>query len=73
MHQLVEERLPPEQGVKYPICVAGQERARQKTVAVPGATLASWRRSVTPIIDNTKRCWNGSVASSIQRDLIWSQ
>ena len=25
MHQLiVEERFPPEQGVKYPICVAGQ-------------------------------------------------
>ena len=63
----------PNRECSIPSAWQARERVRQKTVAVPGATLTSWRRSVTPIIEDTKRCWNGSVANSIQRDLIWSQ
>src|SRR5271157_3740017 len=63
----------PNRECSIPFAWQARERVRQKTVAVPGATLTSWRRSVTPIIEDTKRCWNGSVANSIQRDVIWSQ
>jgi hypothetical protein len=62
MHQLVvEERFSPEQGVTYPVCVAGQRACPPEDCGGPWAA-GFVEGSVTRSSTRTKRCWNASVA-----------
>lgn len=59
----VEQRLPKEQGIRYPKCTGG-ERARPKMSAARQATNIFSKRSKSPLIPHTKNIWNGRAARS---------
>lgn len=47
---VVEKRLVPEPGIKYPHCLTGNVLARQKMLAAFGAMIAFWKPSGMSVI-----------------------
>jgi hypothetical protein len=56
---LVEKILPPEPGVKYPVCLTGRGACPPEDGVGCGATLGSLRPWPTPRTTSTRCIWNG--------------
>jgi hypothetical protein len=74
VHELiVEERFAPQEGVTYPICVAGQRAGPPEDCGGPWGYMDLVEASKSPDHARYDEFWSGSATTSIRRSSIWKR